>query len=116
MYANAKLWFTGGNNYFSIVNAIPLGTWTPNAASPWATNYMFLNALTSNGTVPSSYSGFEHGDTYFWITYDIYPGTEPGNNFDAEWLILTLSGLGYLYPSPQTWFGKRLIYTIPLGQ
>ncbi len=114
--ANATLWWSGGTSSFSPVNAQQLGTWTPNGPSPWASQYMFLTTPVTNGTAPASFNGLQHGDNYFWITYDIAGTAISGDYVDAEWNNFTISPFSTYQPNPQTLAGRRLIdliYCVP---
>ncbi len=108
--ANARLWFTGGTNTFSTENAIQIG----NYGAPYATNDTFL--ITSPMlTGPASFSVLDHGDNYFWLTYDIKIGAIAGNYVDAEWLNFRINGAQQT-PNPQTMVGARqidVVYCIP---
>ena len=78
---NAKLWYTGGTSSFSVGTATLVGTFT----SPWLTNFATIQA-SGNWTGSVAWTGLEHGDNYFWVTYDIAPGGISGNFVDAEWV------------------------------
>ncbi len=78
----ARLFFSGGTDYFSMDNVISLGTYV----NPWSTNYMFLTAPNANYTGPGSFNGLVHGDNYFWITYDVSAAAVMGDFVDAEWI------------------------------
>ncbi|MBL0342191.1 MAG: hypothetical protein IPP71_15535 [Bacteroidetes bacterium] len=69
---NAKLWYTGGTSSFDPTIATLVNTFV----APWATNYTFAGNFT----------GLQHGDNYFWITYDIPLAATSGNFVDAEWV------------------------------
>jgi len=100
---NAKLWYTRGTPTFATNNAIFIGTYT----SPWLTNYTFLQA-NANYTGPANLTNLDHGENYFWITYDIAGNAFTGNFVDAEWLSFTLSGATST-PTVFTLTGSRLI-------
>jgi hypothetical protein len=110
---NAKLWFSGGTNTFSTENAIQLGTY----ASPYATNDTFLISVAGSGySGPANFTGLEHGDNFFWLTYDIKPGAIAGNFVDAEWVNFRVSGYAQQTPNPQTLVGARqidVVYCVP---
>lgn len=104
---NAKLWFTGGTNFFDPNVAILLGT-VPN---PWATNYTFL---------ATAFSGLDNGDNYFWVTYDISPGANIGDFVDGDCVgfnSITSGSPTARVPNPATLAGSRpidLVYCQPI--
>src|SRR4030095_1176355 len=75
---SAKLWFTGGTPTFNMANAVLIGTYN----NPWLTNYLFLTAPNANYTGMATFNGLEHGDNYFWITYNIRAAAIGGNVVD----------------------------------
>lgn len=101
---NAKLWFTGGTPVFNPANAFLLGT----VAQPWLTNYMFLTPPVAGYTGLASINTLEHGDNYFWISYDITPGAITNNLVDAQWIGFRLTGIQYT-PGTYTLSGSREI-------
>jgi len=104
---NAKLWFTGGTPAFDLGNAILMGT----VAQPWMTNYMFLIPPVAGYSGLASINTLQHGDNYFWITYDI-PNSATSNNYvDAEWIGFKLTGSAYT-PSVYTVAGSRQIGSV----
>ncbi|MDQ3051684.1 MAG: GEVED domain-containing protein [Bacteroidota bacterium] len=101
---NAKLWFTGGTPTLNFENALLMGT----VAQPWLTNYMFLVPPTPGYTGLSAINSMDHGDNFFWITYDISPGAVKGHYVDAEWIGYKLTGIQYT-PNLYTLTGARRI-------
>ncbi len=101
---NAKLWFTGGTPTLNFDNAMLLGT----VAQPWLTNYMFLVPPTPGYTGLSAINNMDHGDNFFWITYDIAPGAVNDHYVDAEWIGYRLTNVQYT-PSVYTLPGARRI-------
>lgn len=103
----AKLWFTGGTNFFDQNTAILLG----NVANPWSTNYTFLT---------TSFTGLDNGDNYFWVTYDINLSAGIGNFVDADVVgfnTIVGSTPTARTPIPQTLTGGRpidLVYCQPI--
>lgn len=109
---NAKLWYTGGTNSFNLTTATLVATNT----IVNLTNISFLIPPTGGYTGPTSMNNMEHGDNYFWITYDIAPGATSGNFVDAELVSLTISGSGVVSPTVATLPGSReidVVYCIP---
>jgi hypothetical protein len=70
---NAKLWYSGGTNSFNLATA----TQVASTINVTATNINFLTPPIAGYTGPTSMNNMEHGDNYFWITYDIKPGLPP---------------------------------------
>ncbi len=102
---SAKLWFSGGTSIFSFDNAVLLGTYN----NPWLTNYTFLTAPNANYSGMANFNGLQHGDNYFWLTYDIRAAAVGGHVVDAEWINLSLNGTVQAPPNPVTLPGNRLI-------
>ncbi len=78
---NAKLYHSGADSIFNIMNVSLVGTYV----NPWSTNYTFFPAPTSYN-LPS-------GDHYFWLTYDIYAGAVVCNLVDAQFLMFSVFGI-----------------------
>ncbi len=78
---NARLWYTGGSSSFDTLTATQVGVYTP----PHATNFNCIQA-SANWVGSNSWGILEHGDNYFWITYDINNTATSGNCVDAEWV------------------------------
>ncbi|MBK8873273.1 MAG: T9SS type A sorting domain-containing protein [Bacteroidetes bacterium] len=109
---NARLYYTGGTNSFNLTTATLVGTNT-NTAS---TNIAFLTPPVAGYTGLATMNNMEHGDNYFWVTYDIRPTATSGNFVDAELVSLTISGPGVVAPVVATLPGAReidVVYCIP---
>lgn len=78
---NARLWYTGGSSSFDTLTATQIGVYTP----PHLTNFNCI-AASAQWAGPATWSNLEHGDNYFWITYDINATAVSGNCVDAEWI------------------------------
>jgi len=80
---NARLWYTGGSSSFDTLTATQIGVYTP----PHVTNFNCV-AASAFWVGSAAWANLEHGDNYFWVTYDINATAVSGNCVDAEWVSL----------------------------
>ncbi len=106
MVGGAKLWYTGGTDYYDSTQAIQLAT----APSACITNISFYP--------PPSFR-LANGINYFWVTYNIagIPPAAAGNVADAEYIGARLTagsnGNGYKAAGIPTLSGNRVIGNCP---
>jgi parallel beta-helix repeat protein len=81
--AKAQLFYTNSPTFS---NAVQLGSDILNPSGS------FTFTPTTNNTLAS-------GSNYFWLTYDVAPGTADGNVLDAECTTFTLTGAGTKIPT-----------------
>jgi hypothetical protein len=93
---NIRIYYTGNNPLYIPVNE-------------------FANTTNGSGTITLSGSqALTGGDNYFWIAYDINPGTPLANVFDAECTQITVAGVART-PTVTVPTGNRSFVDCPIA-
>ncbi len=94
--SNAKLYFTGTTGTFATTTQVGSTVGNPNGS------------FTITGTQTLS-----EGTNYFWLTYDVTPGSIENNIVDAQSTQITVDGANYT-PSTTSPAGSRTIISEPV--